>query len=222
MEILAGSAIVAGALVFLLGTVWLTLAIHRSRRRRTPAMIAVLGLVATNAGGILYLQGYVAAYPGYLYPVIYAITLLMVLGVLGLLVGMAWAALSLLRRRGVYAPVVLAGLAIVAFFQASVLIIEQPFPRRVDVAKEVEWAALQTAMDILMADQKIKQVEPSPANTAQNDYSALPKYTLEDGSPGTTFLGGTYLRDYTSFYFYCWDESGAITRQDKDSPRQCP
>ena len=54
MGTLADSAIVAGTLIFLLGVVWLTTAMHRSYQRRTPATITVLGLVVTNTGGILY------------------------------------------------------------------------------------------------------------------------------------------------------------------------
>ena len=217
MGTLADSAIVAGTLIFLLGVVWLTTAMHRSYQRRTPATITVLGLVVTNTGGILYPFGGINTQFGST-PVFAISSLLVLLGVLGLLVGIVWAVLSLRRSRRFYAPVVLSGLAIVAFLQASVLIVEQQQarPRYADPSAELERDVFQTAMETLMADQAIATLEPPPDNTAQNDFSALPRYT-----GGTVFLGGIYMRDVVTTFFYCWDKSGRITGQ-YESPQPCP
>ena len=207
-------AIVSGGLAFLVGAVWLPVAIHRSWRRLTPALIALLGLLATNTGGISYLDNFYT--PSGSTPVLFIMVLLVLLGVLGLLAGMVWAVLSRLRRRSFYAPGVLAGLAIVAILQAGVLNIEQPDPPKYPHGlKDAEQERVQTAMESLMADLAIVKVEPPPANTAQNNFIALPKYG------GTAFLGGNYMQDVITTFFYCWNEAGRLTGQ-YDSAQQCP
>ena len=114
METLALSAISVGILAFLIGAVWLTVAVHRTRRLKIPLVLAALGLVAANAGGGLYLFGFVDASCGCVDPVITITQPLALLGLIGLVVGIVWTAVYRLRRRSLQAPAVLAGLAIVA------------------------------------------------------------------------------------------------------------
>ena len=80
----------------------------------------------------------------------------------------------------------------------------------------VEWEAAQKAMYALMAEQGIVEVEP--LETSQNDFSALPEYT-------STVRGFVHLLYYLTKapnYFYCWDKTGTITRQDKEAKPGCP
>ena len=80
---------------------------------------------------------------------------------------------------------------------------------------------IQTAMDALMADQRIAAVVRPTANTYQNDFTALPQFKVPDRSTGTDFLK-LYMQVDRTTYFYCWDKTGRITRQDEGAKPGCP
>ena len=77
---------------------------------------------------------------------------------------------------------------------------------------------VQTAMDAMMADQKISKVVATDAS--QNDFTVFPKYTRADGRPGSTLDG--YLKRSKSVFYLCWNESGKITRLDRSPQPDCP
>ena len=77
---------------------------------------------------------------------------------------------------------------------------------------------VQTAMDAMMADQKISKIVATDAS--QNDFTVFPKYTRPDGRPGSTLDG--YLKRSKSVLYLCWNESGEITRLDGSSQPDCP
>ncbi|MBM3945065.1 MAG: prepilin-type N-terminal cleavage/methylation domain-containing protein [SAR202 cluster bacterium] len=79
-------------------------------------------------------------------------------------------------------------------------------------AQAAESEALQAAMDTMLADNSITAVtgRVGPA-TSTNDFTSLPvEGPLVD-----------YMRDNPTTYFYCWDTTGKITRQDAASAA-CP
>ena len=81
---------------------------------------------------------------------------------------------------------------------------------------EVEWDAVQTGMLALISEHAIGKVVPS--ETSQNDFFALPEYTPS----GRGFVRLLHYLTRTPTYFYCWDMTGTITRQDKEPKPDCP
>ena|SRR5688572_10682571 len=82
-------------------------------------------------------------------------------------------------------------------------------------AQEAEMESVQSAMDAMMAEQGITTVTAlaSPTNST-NSWTALPTGT------GAATLDG-YLRSATTAYYYCYDATGTITRQDT-AAAACP
>lgn len=81
-------------------------------------------------------------------------------------------------------------------------------------AKDAEWESVQTAMNAMMAEQATQEVLARVVGTDASvaDWSALPDPTTTD--PGAIPLG-TYLQSASTVYFYCYNISGQITRQDE-------
>ncbi len=79
-------------------------------------------------------------------------------------------------------------------------------------AKSAENAAVQTAMDTMMADVGISAVTTISGGSSVNSWSAAPPEGALSG----------YLRDATTTYFYCYNATGKVTRQDTASAGSCP
>ena len=82
--------------------------------------------------------------------------------------------------------------------------------------KAAEKAAVQTALDSMMADQGISGVTANSGNS-NSDWTASPAGT---GAVALSTGTSPYLRDTSSVYFYCWDLNGKVTRQD-DAATAC-
>jgi prepilin-type N-terminal cleavage/methylation domain-containing protein len=76
-------------------------------------------------------------------------------------------------------------------------------------AQNAEIESVQAAMDAMMAENGITTVTGRVVGTDNSvaDWSALP------AGAGAEALAG-FLRSPTTTYFYCYDNSGNITRQD--------
>ncbi len=77
---------------------------------------------------------------------------------------------------------------------------------------EAETAALQAAMDTMMAVNNITIVSANDNTTGGlgvNNWTALPK------GPGASPLGGVYIREPNSLFYYCWDSKGLVYAQNK-------
>ena len=75
-------------------------------------------------------------------------------------------------------------------------------------AKAAEGENVQAAIDTMLADKGITGVTGlSTADNSTQVWTALPTGT------GTAPLD-TYLRDDTTAYFYCYDSTGKVSRQD--------
>ena len=75
-------------------------------------------------------------------------------------------------------------------------------------AKAAESESVQAAMDTMMADQAItSMVGLTSAENSNQVWTSLPAGT------GSAPLA-TYLRSDTTSFFYCYDGTGKITRQD--------
>ena len=82
-------------------------------------------------------------------------------------------------------------------------------------AKAAEVENVQAAMDTMMADKAIVGVVGlTPAENSNQVWTSLPTGT------GSAPLSG-FLRDDTTAYFYCYDSTGKVTRQD-DTATACP
>ena len=79
------------------------------------------------------------------------------------------------------------------------------------MAKEID--SVQSAMDIMMIENKVIVVNTSPASS-QNSWKTFPN------GPNVASLDG-YLKAEDTEYFYCWDTSGFITGQHVASSA-CP
>jgi type II secretory pathway pseudopilin PulG len=89
------------------------------------------------------------------------------------------------------------------------------FSGRGEVGAQVqEFDAVQSAMDNLMVDIGVTNINPAPG-ISKNDWASFPNGS---GVPPLE----TYLRDESSsFYYYCWNSSGLITDQQELSGA-CP
>ena len=76
-----------------------------------------------------------------------------------------------------------------------------------------EMLAVQTAIDSMMADLTLNTVAANTSST--NSWADNPT------GEGAASLFPPYLVQATTTFFYCWDSSGFITRQD-DFPTTCP
>ena len=74
-------------------------------------------------------------------------------------------------------------------------------------AKDAEFENVQTAMDTLLADEGISVVLKATSSASINVWTALPVYT------GGLQTLGDYLRNTTTVYYYCWDDSAKVTFQ---------
>ena len=79
-------------------------------------------------------------------------------------------------------------------------------------AKAAENDAVQTAMDTMMADVGVSAVTGIVGASSVNSWSAAPTEGALTG----------YLRDATTTYFYCYNNTGKITRQDTVATVSCP
>jgi len=79
------------------------------------------------------------------------------------------------------------------------------------MAEEIN--SVQSAMDIMMIENKVIAVNTSPA-TSQNSWKTFPN------GPSVASLDN-YLKAEDTEYFYCWDTSGLVTDQHVVSPA-CP
>ena len=89
------------------------------------------------------------------------------------------------------------------------------FSGRGEVGAQVqEFDVVQSAMDNLMVDIGVTNINPAPG-ISKNDWASFPNGS---GVPPLE----TYLRDESSsFYYYCWNSSGLITDQQELSGA-CP
>ena len=123
----------------------------------------------------------------------------------------------ILKRGGILFAV----LAVVLILAVSVM---SSLPRHPEIAQDPrqgEWDTVQTGVDSLMVDQKITGVLRPPSDTSQNDFTALPMYAPPDGVKGTVFASH-YMRKGKTTFFYCWEITGEITRQDTEAKSGCP
>lgn len=82
-------------------------------------------------------------------------------------------------------------------------------------AMEKERKSVQTAMDAMMTEKVLASV----AGLASSDDS-VGNWTALPGGPGALPLND-YLQRPITIYFYCYDSSGQITRQD-ETATACP
>ena len=68
---------------------------------------------------------------------------------------------------------------------------------------------VQTAMDSMMAENNIAEVEASPEHPI-NDWTSYPTVP----GLGLVPLADRYLREDTTDYFYCWDTTGLIAEKE--------
>ena len=83
-------------------------------------------------------------------------------------------------------------------------------------AKAAETDNVQAAMDAMMADVSITAVTGLAAGTSTNAWSAAPS------GAGSAFLFPVYIRESNTEFFYCYDGTGLVTRQDTVSTGGCP
>lgn len=76
-----------------------------------------------------------------------------------------------------------------------------------------EFDAVQSAMDNLMVDTGVTNINSAPG-TSKNNWASFPNGS---GVPPLE----TYLRDDSSSYYYCWNSTGLITDQHESSSA-CP
>ena len=122
----------------------------------------------------------------------------------------------ILKRGGILFAVLAAVLILAVGIMSSL-------PRHPEIAqdpRQAEWDTVQTGVDSLMADQKITRVLRPPSDTSQNDFTVLPKYTFPDGVTGNVFASH-YIREGKTTFFYCWETTGKITRQDTEAKPGC-
>ena len=102
------------------------------------------------------------------------------------------------------------GLGFAVMFQGAILQLETyELPHDHEISGTFEMEIVQTAMDSMMVDRKVTSVTASAHST--NSWIDNPTGT------GTSPLYPTYLRVSNTTWFYCWDSSGNVTRQDKYS-----
>lgn len=73
---------------------------------------------------------------------------------------------------------------------------------------------IQSAMDVLMTDKGITQVEPSVY--AVQDWTSYPIARGVGSLPLSD-----YLKEATTNYYYCWDTAGSITQQEESGLVRC-
>ena len=79
-----------------------------------------------------------------------------------------------------------------------------------------EKETLQTAMDAMMADKGITEVQPS--SYAIQDWTTYP---IASGPALGLVPLSEYLKTVTTEYFYCWDTTGLITQQEESVQVRC-
>ena len=91
---------------------------------------------------------------------------------------------------------------------------EESFREEVSPARAADHAALQAAIDTLMADNRLVRV--ATPTFAVNEFSGL---DLAPGD-GEAYLT-PYLRETTTNYYYCWTEQGRVLF-GQELPSSCP
>ena len=79
-------------------------------------------------------------------------------------------------------------------------------------AKTAEKESIQTAIDTYIAD---KSLSALPSGDFPSSVT-----NLFTGGSGTLDLTNA-LRNPTSTYYYCWDSTGSVTKQEKSSGASC-
>jgi prepilin-type N-terminal cleavage/methylation domain-containing protein len=82
-------------------------------------------------------------------------------------------------------------------------------------AQKAEEQSVKTALHLMMADQRISAITSRSGDTSVNNWASLP------AGNGASPLS-SYLESQTTTYFYCYDASGNITRQDVVATASCP
>ena len=82
-------------------------------------------------------------------------------------------------------------------------------------AQEAEKRSVKTALQSMMAVQRIGTINSRSGETSVNDWGSLP--TGSGASPLSN-----YLESQTTVYFYCYDGNGKVTRQDVVATPACP
>jgi type IV pilus assembly protein PilA len=85
-------------------------------------------------------------------------------------------------------------------------------------AKEAEWDAVQTAMNAMMADAADNTMTALTSSDSIRNWTASPGGVTKDGA--NVFLAD-YLQQASTTYYYCYDGTGLIRRQD-ESATACP
>jgi prepilin-type N-terminal cleavage/methylation domain-containing protein len=82
-------------------------------------------------------------------------------------------------------------------------------------AQQAEKQSVKTALHVMMAAQGISVITSRSGEVSVNHWAALP------AGPGASPLSN-YLDSPSTTYFYCYDASGNITRQDVVATASCP
>jgi prepilin-type N-terminal cleavage/methylation domain-containing protein len=82
-------------------------------------------------------------------------------------------------------------------------------------AQKAEKQSVKTALQSMMAVQRIGTINSRSGETTVNDWGSLPVGSV--ASPLSN-----YLESQTTVYFYCYDANGKITRQDVVATPSCP
>lgn len=81
-------------------------------------------------------------------------------------------------------------------------------------AMDSEKESVQTAMNAMMAEHSVTTLTAA-SDGSKNSWSALPA-GVKDKDGNDVFLDG-YLQSATTVYYYCWDGTGQIDKQVKES-----
>ena len=222
MQSVPDGLIVYGFLAFLVGVVWVIVAILRRRGWKAPVLVTGLTVAVMNIGGILALSDVFGHdHPDdpyfYLYPSTPQETValfLMLLGFTVVLVGIVRLIGVLFRIAHLKTTAVVTGLGFAVMLQGGILQLEvYELPHDHKISGSFKKDFVETAMLTMMTDKQVSYITPSIRST--NLWSDNP------AGAGTAPLYPTYLRESKTSCFYCWDSSGNITRQDKISAT-CP
>lgn len=82
-------------------------------------------------------------------------------------------------------------------------------------ARKAEKQSVETALHVMMVDQRVSAITSRSGSASVNNWGSLP--AGNGASPLTS-----YLESQTTTYFYCYDASGNITRQDAVATASCP
>ena len=115
-------------------------------------------------------------------------------------------------QRGFSLIEVLVAVGIIAAITAAVIPFVSKFAGTGDeAAKSLEIDSIQAAIDALMSDEKVTVVVGTlDTDPPTNDFSAAMPDLV-----GSVDLD-TYIRDEVTAYYYCWDNTGAVTVQQDE------